>query len=424
MDDGALRGLDPATCRLFWWDDRRRNLVLVEHSGLGVDGTYVHGVIARPGAYAVYGLPADRARRDSLLAWQYLSPWEGVERDVAAGLDGGSPLHQRFCHLIVCAGFAAKAGPDVLDRYGLAPVVTGQFGQPEFVGGKAGPFDLGAVREPADEEGPLGPPMRPPRPGPSPTPSKSICDECLGAPSAVPPDFGFRPQPRPGDQLAGRVVNQCQHWTFVGPTNVAGRVRGFAWHPRKHEIVYLGSSQGGVYKSTNGGTSWFSVFDTSEVRYNIGAIALDPYHPDTVFAGTGEYRRGAGGGWGDGLGVYRTRDGGDHWDLLPGPFNLRTSRVVVDPANGDTVYTVGSQGVMRSLNGGDAWEQILADPCSDLALDPSATRRMIVITEGSPTVVTTDDATGALPLTWSPMNAGLDANPPADTGLNFGRIAA
>ena len=132
---------------------------------------------------------------------------------------------------------------------------------------------------------------------------------------------------------------------------------------------------------------------------------------------------GAGGGWGDGLGVYRTRDGGEHWDLLPGPFNLRTSRVIVDPDDGDIVYTVGGQGVMRSLDGGDTWEQIHTDPCSDLALDPSNSRRVIVMTDRNPTVVVTDDATGRLPLSWTAMNAGLDANPPADSGLNFGRIA-
>ena len=216
-----------------------------------------------------------------------------MDRDLLGGPDGGSPLHQRFCHMIVCSDLAAKAGPDLLDRHGLAPIVNGQFGQPEFVGGRAGPIDFGEVRDPADEEGPLGPPMRPPLPPPSPSPPKSICDECLGAPSAVPPDFGGRPRPRPGDQIAGRLTNQCAHWSFVGPTNVSACAasRGI---PASTRSSTWGSSQGGVYKSTNAGASWSSVFGTSEVRYNIGAIALDPQRPDTVFAATGRVPRGRG----------------------------------------------------------------------------------------------------------------------------------
>jgi photosystem II stability/assembly factor-like uncharacterized protein len=416
----ALRGLDPGSCRLFWWDERRQNLVLVEQSGLGVDGTYVHGRVSRPGMYTVFGLPADRARRDTLLAWQYLRPWEPVMREVL-GREGGDPLHERLCHMIVCSGIVAKAGLDLLGRYGLEPVVTGAPGRPEFVGGRADPLEFGEVRDPGSEEGPLAPPTKPVPPTPPPVSPKSICDECLGEGSAVPPDLGFPPRPRPGDQLAGRTRNQCARWTFVGPTNVAGRVRGFAWHPTVHGVVYLGSSQGGVYKSTNGGASWFSVFGTSEVRYNIGAIAIDTQKPDTVFAGTGEFRVGAGGGWGDGVGIFRTRDGGDHWELLPGPFNRRHSRLVVDPHDSDVVYAVGGDGVMRSLDGGDTWAVINASPCSDMVLDPSNSRRLIVVLDSAPTVAVTEDAAGALPLTWTPLNTGLGA---PDAGANFGRIDA
>ena len=68
---------------------------------------------------------------------------------------------------------------------------------------------------------------------------------------------------------------------------VSGRVSAIAVHPGNADIVYVGAAQGGVYRSTNGGTSWTKIFETAD-SLAIGALALAPSDPSILYVGTGE----------------------------------------------------------------------------------------------------------------------------------------
>lgn len=165
-------------------------------------------------------------------------------------------------------------------------------------------------------------------------------------------------------------------WEFAGPTNIGGRISDLAINPVDSDLVYAGGATGGVFKSTDGGWNWFPVFDDQAVL-PIGDIALDPVNPDVVYVGTGEPNGGhnnfSGGG------VYKSTDGGTSWTLLGLENTHAIGRIVVDPVNTDNVFVaaVGAyfapptpdRGVYRSTNGGLDWEQSLFVSDSTGAID-------------------------------------------------------
>jgi hypothetical protein len=115
-----------------------------------------------------------------------------------------------------------------------------------------------------------------------------------------------------GIRLAKSAAWQL-NWEYHGPDNIGGRLRGLVVHPNNPNILYAGSVSGGVWKSTNGGASWFPTM-SDLITLNISALEMKPGNANTLYAGTGE-------GWfiGDALpgrGVLKTTDGGQTWPRL------------------------------------------------------------------------------------------------------------
>lgn len=157
-------------------------------------------------------------------------------------------------------------------------------------------------------------------------------------------------------------------WTPIGPwpipngqttsiaTAISGRVSAIAVHPTNPDIVYVGTAQGGVYRSLDGGASWVAIFDNA-ASLAIGALALAPTNPSILYVGTGEAN-----GSGDsffGVGLYRV-DNADTAPVLNGPFNPtpttdvigaktftgRTiSAILVDPADAGTIFVSTASGI-------------------------------------------------------------------------------
>ena len=96
----------------------------------------------------------------------------------------------------------------------------------------------------------------------------------------------------------------------IGPALNSGRIADIKIHPHDESIMYVAVGSGGVWKTTNAGTTWKPIFD-AESSYSIGSVAIDPRAPDIVWVGTGEDVGGRHVGYGDG--IYRSTDGGRTW---------------------------------------------------------------------------------------------------------------
>ncbi len=150
--------------------------------------------------------------------------------------------------------------------------------------------------------------------------------------------------------------------TFGTPAAVSGRVTAIDVDPTNPDIVFVGTAAGGVYRSTNGGATWKAIFDSAQ-SLAIGAIAIAPSQPSTVYVGTGEPVAGCPPGFA-GVGLYRI-DNADttatlvgpidppmvfHYttgDFTTGPFGGRTvTKILVDPVDPATIFVGTSGGVI------------------------------------------------------------------------------
>ena len=165
-------------------------------------------------------------------------------------------------------------------------------------------------------------------------------------------------------------------WTPIGPapipdgqTNlidatrnpVSGRVLTIAVHPTDPNKVYVGTAQGGLYRSLDGGLTWTALMDNAETLA-VGAVTIDPLDPTTLFVGTGE-----GNSCGDcffGVGFYIIKNAESATPTLLGPYNSATntanlklansrsiSKILVNPSNDNTIFVATSAGV-GGINGG------------------------------------------------------------------------
>ena len=187
-------------------------------------------------------------------------------------------------------------------------------------------------------------------------------------PSAGDPSTNTPPVGSPTPLLAGIQTNG---WTWLGPGNIGGRVRSILIHPTITNIMWCGGVDGGVWKSTNSGASWFPLNDFM-ANLAVASMAMDPSNANVLYAGTGE-------GFfnGDsvrGAGIFKSIDGGTTWFQLASTatssFNY-VNRIALDPNNGQNLLAATRTGVYLSSNGGTNWSFILGTEMLDVAFHPS-----------------------------------------------------
>lgn len=194
-------------------------------------------------------------------------------------------------------------------------------------------------------------------------------------------DRAFQLQSLPADDETKDLTTMP--WAFAGPINVGGRVTDVERIPGTPGTIFVGAAAGGVFRSNDFGTEWEPIFD-EQPTLAIGDIAISPSNHEVVYVGTGEANAGGGSIAYDGLGVYRSADGGDTWESRGLEEVGSIGRVLVDPADPDRLYVAAmgklftnnsERGVYRSLDGGANWEQVLflsdSTGAIDLVLHPS-----------------------------------------------------
>jgi photosystem II stability/assembly factor-like uncharacterized protein len=176
----------------------------------------------------------------------------------------------------------------------------------------------------------------------------------------------------------------------IGSAAMSGRIAALAGFddPSGKVTLFVGSASGGVWKSTDGATTFKPVFDDQPVQ-SIGAIAVDPSNHQNVWVGTGE-------SWtrnsvSVGNGIYRSTDAGETWVFAGLPESERIAKIVVDPRSSDTVYACvpgklwsdsAERGLYKTTDAGKTWQQVLkganlSTGCGSVAMDPANPDRLL-----------------------------------------------
>src|SRR6058998_53829 len=155
------------------------------------------------------------------------------------------------------------------------------------------------------------------------------------------------------------------HFRSIGPASMSGRIADLAVYEPNPAIFYVGTAHGGVWKTTNGGTTFEAQFQDQGLM-SIGDVAVSQSNPDLVWVGTGESNNRQSTSWGDG--VYKSTDGGKTYANMGLATSRAINRIVIDPRNNDVVLVAatgslfgpgGERGIYKTTDGGRTWKQTL-----------------------------------------------------------------
>lgn len=210
------------------------------------------------------------------------------------------------------------------------------------------------------------------------------------------------------------------NWTAIGPTAYTngnggyngglGRVNVIAFHPTNANIIYIGLPAGGVWKTTDGGSTWTPMADML-TSIGISGIAVDHSSPNTVYILTGD----GDGGDTQSIGIMKSTDGGASWGTTGLTWGVtsfnRGYKLLMDPTNSNTMFAVTTIGILKTTDGWATWTNVQGGSFRDIEFKP-----------GDPTTIyaTTTDTfyrSTNSGTSWSVVSTGLP------TGENRAAIA-
>jgi len=178
--------------------------------------------------------------------------------------------------------------------------------------------------------------------------------------------------PAAAQQGGDETINAPDHpllqgfrWRSIGPVGQGGRVDDIAVQAGNPKTYFVGFATGGLWKTTNNGTTFRPVFDTYGT-HSVGAVAIAPSDPDVVYVGTGEANNRQSSSFGDG--VYKSTDGGETFTHVGLRETQSIARLIVHPDDPDTVWLAANghlfganpeRGVYKSSDGGATWRKVL-----------------------------------------------------------------
>jgi photosystem II stability/assembly factor-like uncharacterized protein len=188
-----------------------------------------------------------------------------------------------------------------------------------------------------------------------------------------------------GDFVQREVLAKMR-WRSVGPVNFGGRVVDIDVDPRRPATYYVATATGGLFKTTNHGTSFESIFD-SHPAVSLGDIAVAPSQPDVLYLGTGEANNQRSAYWG--RGVYKSTDAGKTWQHVGLEGTEHIGRVAVHPTDPSVAFAAAlgalyrgsdERGLYRTADGGATWQRVAHVSADvgfvDVVVDPSDPSRV------------------------------------------------
>ena len=151
----------------------------------------------------------------------------------------------------------------------------------------------------------------------------------------------------------------------IGPAVAGGRIHEIEALGSDPSTIYVATASGGIWKTTNKGITWTPIFDKQGTS-TFGDVAIAPSNPQVVYAGTGEQNQRQSSSWGDG--VYRSTDGGSTWTHVGLTNTRHIGKIQVHPTNPDVAYVAAlgnlwapstDRGVFKTTDGGRTWEKVL-----------------------------------------------------------------
>jgi photosystem II stability/assembly factor-like uncharacterized protein len=224
----------------------------------------------------------------------------------------------------------------------------------------------------------------------------------------------------------------------IGPALTSGRIADIAVNPERPHEFYLAIASGGVWKTTNNGTTFDPIFD-GEGSYSMGCVAMAPSNSNTIWVGTGENNNQRSVAYGDG--IYKSTDGGSSWKNMGLKESEHIGMIALHPEDENTVYVAaygplwsagGERGVYKTTDGGENWELILEvsehtgfneihmDPRDpDLLYATAHQRRRHVFTyiDGGPETAIYKSADGGA--NWKKLESGLPKNDMGRIGMDI-----
>ncbi|MBP6455518.1 MAG: T9SS type A sorting domain-containing protein [Chitinophagaceae bacterium] len=175
------------------------------------------------------------------------------------------------------------------------------------------------------------------------------------------------------------------NWVNIGPNNNinediyngAGRINIVRVDPNNDAIIYVGTANGGLWKSTDTGNNWMPLTDTLPT-IGISGIAIDSNNSNVIYISTGDqYINNC-----QSSGVYKSINGGMTWTKCNIPFTgsyISIGEINIDPNNSNNVYLIGKQGLFKSTDAGFSWTQLLNHEVKEMRFQPNNSNTIYII---------------------------------------------
>jgi photosystem II stability/assembly factor-like uncharacterized protein len=237
--------------------------------------------------------------------------------------------------------------------------------------------------------------------------------------------------------LASQSWFRSLAWRPVGPVKIGARIEAIAIPSGNTGIIYAGVGSGNLWKTVNNGLTWRAIFE-HESAFAIGDVAVSASQQNTVWVGTGEAQPRYSGYAYPGTGVFKSTNGGDSWTNMGLAESHHIGKVLIHPTNPDVVYVAAmghqwtsnpERGVFRTRDGGAHWDHVLAindtTGVVDLVMDPGDPNTLYAWgwqieagTEGG--LFKSQDGGG----TWRHITAGLPTGVVGRAGIDVASGAA